>query len=370
MQKNKIRTIIFICLIVAALAAVLGVFVSVDGGLSYSNATACQLYGHTWAVDEGVAATCTSSGLTEGKHCSVCGKVEVAQEVVPMHAHDLAAPMFVYTNGTYDNVVYCNNCHQEISRNFYSVSEFLALDNFSFANDKISLRGIVVAKACNSSFSNVSLLLCDGSDFSECARVDVDANKLDEFSVGDDVVVYGTFNPATHDNSLPRSSYMSDVTAFGVVAKDPSFSFSNVVRRIENGLHSAPINLKDSASYNNVSNNVAAYVGKLFAIDNYYMSFSTNGGSATANYVWFSYEDSAFRTSWSKHFCFAIRDLTEFHPGLMSLANGVVSFGGVVVTPKNVKPSNIIGRRIYAYLEYCTSSSFQFVYVADGEIPE
>ena len=39
--------------------------------------------GHTEAVDEAVAATCTTDGKTEGKHCSVCNTVLVPQEVIP-----------------------------------------------------------------------------------------------------------------------------------------------------------------------------------------------------------------------------------------------------------------------------------------------
>ena len=39
--------------------------------------------GHTEVVDAAVAADCTNTGLTEGKHCSVCNTVTVAQEVVP-----------------------------------------------------------------------------------------------------------------------------------------------------------------------------------------------------------------------------------------------------------------------------------------------
>ena len=49
--------------------------------------TVVALKNHTEVVDAKVEATCTSTGLTEGKHCSVCGKVLVAQNVVSMKSH-------------------------------------------------------------------------------------------------------------------------------------------------------------------------------------------------------------------------------------------------------------------------------------------
>ena len=38
---------------------------------------------HIETIDKAVPATCTETGLTEGKHCSVCGKTLMAQQVVP-----------------------------------------------------------------------------------------------------------------------------------------------------------------------------------------------------------------------------------------------------------------------------------------------
>ena len=47
-----------------------------------TDVTVIEAKGHTEVVDKAVAATCTADGYTEGKHCSVCGTVLVAQNVI------------------------------------------------------------------------------------------------------------------------------------------------------------------------------------------------------------------------------------------------------------------------------------------------
>lgn len=49
--------------------------------------TTTKAKGHTEVVDKAVAATCTKTGLTEGKHCSVCNAVTVEQKTVKAKGH-------------------------------------------------------------------------------------------------------------------------------------------------------------------------------------------------------------------------------------------------------------------------------------------
>ena len=71
---------------------------------------AVEALGHTEEVLAAVDATCTETGLTEGKKCSVCDEILVAQEVVPATGHSW--------KGTG-----CENCDETRENPFVDVNE-------------------------------------------------------------------------------------------------------------------------------------------------------------------------------------------------------------------------------------------------------
>ena len=73
-------------------------------------------------------ATCTATGLTEGKKCSVCGEILKAQEVTVKLAHTEGEAVVenevkatCEAAGSYDSVVYCSVCNEELSRETITV---------------------------------------------------------------------------------------------------------------------------------------------------------------------------------------------------------------------------------------------------------
>ena len=75
--------------------------------------------GHTEVIDAAVAATCTNTGLTEGKHCSVCNEVLVAQQVVAINEenHAWGEPTVNCADGIFNVMRICtrNANHQELA---------------------------------------------------------------------------------------------------------------------------------------------------------------------------------------------------------------------------------------------------------------
>lgn len=65
---------------------------------------------HTAVTDNGYAPTCTSTGLTEGSHCSVCGEILTAQSPIPATGHTPVVDKAVEATYTATGLTEGNHC--------------------------------------------------------------------------------------------------------------------------------------------------------------------------------------------------------------------------------------------------------------------
>ena len=142
-----------------------------DGKCDVCNISICV--NHNEVIDAAVEATCTTDGKTEGKHCSVCGEVIVAQEVVKAEGH-------AYDDDLDAN---CNKCGEK--REF----KLATPDN---SDDKLFYR------------ANATYIEIDRA-------VDENGDRVSMFGLGTDYVVVYVYESADAD----KDDYVAQFKLYG-----------------------------------------------------------------------------------------------------------------------------------------------------------
>ena len=144
--------------------------------------------GHTEVIDSAVAATCTASGKTEGKHCTICNNVIVAQTEIPALGHDFKD--YTYNNDASEEsdgtkTATCSRCGEKDTQvaegtklvgipenNGTAVSESAANDVNIYAHGNT----IVVENATDEIrvYDAMGKLIC--MDATSCVRAEINVN--------------------------------------------------------------------------------------------------------------------------------------------------------------------------------------------------
>ena len=178
--------------------------------------------GHTEVVDQAVAPDCTNTGLEAGKHCSVCGTVTVPQNVVPALGHKMAAAT-CYVPST---CTVCGHTEGEAIAN-HTI-------NATYKNSVLTY----ACATCSDVFAPANSVVYDGTNtkYDLSKNGDVTISVVDgaysvQAGAGADRSQYMLYIPGA-DNSATFKGFNAENNAFGIVSFELTTNTTEALRFI------------------------------------------------------------------------------------------------------------------------------------------
>ena len=176
--------------------------------------------GHNRVTDNAIAATCTETGLTEGSHCSYCGKVLVTQEVIPTLDHTYSN---IVTNPTCTEIGYTTHTCSVCEFTYYSDT----IDAKGHTADSIEFENTIAA-TCTTVGSYDSVVYCSVCQV-ELSRDEKEIPVIDHtYSTTVTAPTCTAVGYTTHTCSVCEYTYNSDTVA-SKGHKADSVEFENIV---------------------------------------------------------------------------------------------------------------------------------------------
>ena len=272
--------------------------------------------GHTEVTDAAVAATCTTSGKTAGKHCSVCNEVLVAQTIVPATGHDHNAVVTAPTCTTKGYTTYTCHCGDT-----YTANETAANGHTEVIDQAVSATcttsGLTQGKhcsVCGETLVKQSVIPATGHSFSTaweqndthhwhkstCGHSSEISGKA-EHNFGGDLFCDTCLFEKEEDKITFKTLQVSGTNVYGVFSNDViDFSFLNEIDVSGNAVYyvsldsygmqtvitkKVPLNPGDNTFYilEQVGEDISIYTVTLRRRPMYTVTFNTAGGTTVAS---------------------------------------------------------------------------------------
>ena len=147
--------------------------------------TTVDTLGHIEVIDSAVEATCAETGLTQGKHCSRCSEVIVAQRELPTLLHEYVDG-FCKNCSAYDEIVKSEELAREALRHKIAVEQIIDQNNWLISITQERINSLKSVHNISYVYDNLTCYQKKRELESEISELESEISYL-EFMYGDDV---------------------------------------------------------------------------------------------------------------------------------------------------------------------------------------